>query len=313
MRLVGILRGRITPCIAFAILVLVPTDAIAQVRTTTPTGALTVWPEPTPVFAVVPLGAGFGLSDRDVQSAVASAARTWSSPNVDCTRAQLRVANSPSSLKGGQDGINSIMVLTDRWCSTDPKIIRCYDPSVLAMTTVHRTQDGRILEADIEINAVYYRWKLPDGRASADRLGTETRDLQSLLTHEFGHALGLAHPCSVGDETVLLPSGAPAPDCSTVDELHRSTMYPLHQDGKTIQRLLGDDEKRFLCEVYPAARPAATLPTSAEIKKTHRGCSTVPSQSTPGSRVPWFLLAAIFVAAFLRVPTARVRENHTPV
>ena len=63
---------------------------------------------------------------------------------------------------------------------------RFVDPDALATTYLtYRSSTGEILEADIVINAVHYSWSTEDCQ--------ERYDLQHILAHEGGHALGLAH------------------------------------------------------------------------------------------------------------------------
>jgi MYXO-CTERM domain-containing protein len=67
-------------------------------------------------------------------------------------------------------------------------------------------------------------------------------DLQSILTHEAGHFLGLAH--------------------SLVND---ATMYPSYNKGDVSFRDLSQDDQQGVCAIYPADRPGlpACDPTAA--------------------------------------------------
>ena len=81
-----------------------------------------------------------------------------------------------------------------------------FDPAALATTVVsYRAVDGVILDTDIVINAVNFRW----GDGSRDCHGTH--DLQNVIAHEAGHALGLGHSPEHTDATMFPRS----PACET--------------------------------------------------------------------------------------------------
>lgn len=79
-------------------------------------------------------------------------------------------------------------------------------------------------------NAEYYQWSV-DGHPSP--LGT--RDVQAMLTHEIGHALGLLHNCDE-EAGACTPSEAAA------------VMYPSYR-GEA-QRVLERDDIDGLCFLY---------------------------------------------------------------
>ncbi|MCS6898944.1 MAG: matrixin family metalloprotease [Myxococcales bacterium] len=102
--------------------------------------------------------------------------------------------------------------------------------SVLALTTLtFGVETGIIYDADMEINAVPSRVTL----TTRDQ-GVKI-DLQSILTHEAGHLLGLAHSSVEG-----------------------ATMTPIYQPGTISFRDLHPDDVEGLCSAYPPDR--ARLP-----------------------------------------------------
>jgi len=89
---------------------------------------------------------------------------------------------------------------------------------------------GEIWDADIEVNAVDEPLSVGDPVAGAV-------DLDSLLTHEAGHLLGLGH--NIIDDT--------------------TTMFPGYHTGSIQLRTLADDDIAGICEIYPPKRkPSST-------------------------------------------------------
>jgi len=113
---------------------------------------------------------------------------------------------------------NAIVFRDDTWPYSDPN-------NTLGLTTVTFNADtGEIYDVDMEINA------------SGKNLTTSTIvprdgfDLLSVVTHEAGHFLGLAH---------------------AIDS--RSTMYASYRPGTSALRTLAADDVAGICEVYPTA------------------------------------------------------------
>lgn len=91
----------------------------------------------------------------------------------------------------------------------------------IALTTItFATKTGEILDADIEVNSA----EIP--LSTSDTLVTS--DLQSILTHEFGHFFGLAH---------------------TLDET--ATMNADYDRGDKSFRTLAADDIEGICDIYP--------------------------------------------------------------
>lgn len=106
--------------------------------------------------------------------------------------------------------------------------------SELASTTVRSNTVGAILDADIEVNAL--RPLLLDGDQGPGFI-TGAHDLQSIITHEVGHLLGLDHS-------------------SDPDSIMQVRLPP-----RIVRTTLGDDDIAAICAAYPPEREAPCDPT----------------------------------------------------
>jgi hypothetical protein len=118
-----------------------------------------------------------------------------------------------------------------------------FDENAIAVTLVTTdTGTHEILDADIALNIESHTFRvLPHTNNQFD-------DIQNALTHELGHALGLAH--NSGDSTVV--------------------MYPSARVGETSKRWLALDDQDGIAALYPPGGPRITRPT---------GCSIAPTRS----------------------------------
>lgn len=105
--------------------------------------------------------------------------------------------------------------------------------------TLDRTS-GALVEADIFLNS-FFDWSTA-ANGEANRF-----DVQSILTHEIGHVLGLGH--SLLGETELRPGGGRR----VLGK--RSLMFPIaYTVGTTLDRALQDDDKAGISTTYPTSQ-----------------------------------------------------------
>jgi hypothetical protein len=160
---------------------------------------------------------------------------------------------------------NIILFRDDNWVESPAAA----PGSTLAITTVtFNVNSGEIYDADIEVNST------SDSKIS---IGTpvpgDAFDLQSILTHEVGHFLGLAHS--------NLPCGGTG--CATMDATY--------QKGSEDFRTLEADDIAGICTIYPPERSAtdnACMPRhgfSSDCGSTgSKGCcTTAPGSKSAGS------------------------------
>ncbi len=220
--------------------------------------------------------------------------------NADCGDGRApsleALATSKTSCEGAgfsQNGgnVNLILFRDDDWPYSN-------DGAVLAFTTLnYDIRNGRILDADIEVNSEFSELTTADDEI--------IDDLDSILTHESGHFFGLSH---------------------VLDE--EATMYASYQPGESLKRTLNADDAAGICAIYPpgqnttycdpepykgyanhcyaAADPSCAVSGPVDgfnpncLPVADEGCSV--SVPAPGSQtpLPWLLAGALGLGAMLR-------------
>jgi hypothetical protein len=159
---------------------------------------------------------------EDVSAAAEAAAGRWAEASNNHIRFKLERTTDEAAAP--DDGVNTIQFVETGWEE------RGFDPAAAAITDVSYVQNSVgnwvIAEADLYLNAENHAFGL-----SSD-VESNSRDLNSVLTHEVGHMLGLWHPCELGGSNG-------APDCSTDPDFETVTMYPVYAQH---QVSLADDD-----------------------------------------------------------------------
>jgi len=264
------------------------TPASAYVRYLSKKGNPYAWQEQCVWMLIYPHGLD-DMTAEDVYSAEHAAQATWSHGERDCTYMQIIDSDVPADIVPplpSYDLTNTTVFHSDAWCRTGAASTGadCYDPTALAITSVWTTSDGRIYDADIEVNAVNFRWTNIVDPASPP---PGFQDLQNTLTHETGHLLGLDHTCFMPDPSGKTQEakdnlGQPVPLCSALgpeDPIRATTMYPSAIPGDTKKRVLSADEIQAVCDIYPMTKtplPACVPPTTMNPPPAQGGCSVAP-------------------------------------
>ena len=185
-----------------------------------------------------------GWSAVEFREVVQRAAARWSYPNTPCG-VQVAVGEPRAEWRAIRDNIDLVAIRQRSWCHNG----RCtptttYPLRAIGMTTIYpEGATGRaVTEADIEINGVFFGFTnvaTPPIAAQPDR----SVRLESVLTHEIGHVLGLADVC--GEHRTA--SGRPETSaCSPVD---RERMMFAAGDHES----LAAGDVAALCQLYPPA------------------------------------------------------------
>lgn len=113
-----------------------------------------------------------------------------------------------------------------------------FSPDAIAVTVITvDNQAHQIVDADISLNPKRtFRVLPPEGL-----LNTSDDDIQNALTHELGHALGLAHN----------------------PELPTAVMYPSARAGETTKRTLSQDDLDAIAALYGLPAPSGCSTTGA--------------------------------------------------
>ncbi|MEM8607808.1 MAG: matrixin family metalloprotease [Myxococcota bacterium] len=240
-------RASLTVLISVAMLaanIATPNDASAFCRMTTDddtqvgdavcsgTGTPLAWDEACIPYSIDERGS-IWLSQGDVEDAITASFDAWQStscsgeePNVIFQMGEPSTCQESQFNDDGRPNVNTVAFL-DPWerPNGDP-----LDPRAFAVTIVWFRNDGQILDADILINEELGPYDLcPDtGCPEGTFANPGPADLQSIVTHEVGHIIGIGHST---DPTATMFAQAPRTEVQ--------------------KRTLGQDDIEAVCTIYP--------------------------------------------------------------
>lgn len=195
------------------------------------------------------------LDEELAREIVRKAFSNWSSVKCDGVRTSLSFVERADSRRAGEPF--TIRFQDEEWGYDDG------DESLALTNQRYGKYTGFIDYADIEINTAEASFAL-----EAEDVGI---DFETVVTHEVGHYIGLAH------------SNVPG-----------SIMGPRYcQDGSQCgEAHLSDDDVAAVCMLYPPPKTSETLPPLPAMSS---GCSS-SGRPAPGGVLPLVALAALIVA-----------------
>jgi MYXO-CTERM domain-containing protein len=234
------------------------------------------------------------LTAAQVGAMVQTALETWTKASCGTGKPSMRVQNLGTVVCNqktyNKDAPNANIVLfhDDKWPYEN-------SPNTLALTTVTfasktdaNAQAGAIFDTDLEINGTV------NLVVDADAVGNAKNvyDLPSILAHEGGHILGLAHS-SVGT----------------------ATMFFSYEQGKTWMRDLDPDDVAAICDTYPPGQDVSACDTTPRhgysnecptvVESKGCSCDLGPRRGGPPPEAALALLGLLIAARRARHAPAR--------
>lgn len=244
--------SRFIRCIAsllFVVGLALPSTSLAYTLKRTTTGEQIRWTRNQVALRIDP-ALEHMLGKENVRAAVAMASDSWRGfPGVP----DLAIEDgAPTPYDANHRG-NAVYLLRD-WP---------FEENQLAVTLVTFEQNGKVLGVDVLVNANKSFALL----GQTDPAATDHYDIAAVLTHEFGHVLGL-------DESFDHPE---------------ATMWPQIRVGEFHQRVLSVDDEDGVIAVYEAPMP----------KPAEQGCTITAAnarESSPATPIAFCALAGLLLS-----------------
>ena len=198
-----------------------------------------------------------GVSAEQLRFMTDSAAFSWSSvPEVTLNFKYM--GETDTATADYTDGRNTVY-FEDEWPEE-------WDPSFLALTFTWSVEGGEIIAFDLAINE-------DDFDYSANGRG-QTNDLMNMLTHEFGHVIGLSH-----------------------SEVADATMYYKASSGETEKRNLALDDEEGARYLY------------GDLLAARAGCATASARDASAPGLAGLGSAALALGAAIGLRSRRRRAD----
>ena len=194
-------------------------------------GEFLEWPVACLPYAIDERGSRW-MEFGDVQRAIDTSFKTWE--NVDCNGEPVDLIFKPLDSSTCQraefrttGNVNTI-AFPEPWedqCGSE------FAANAFAVTIVwHNTTTGEIFDADMMINDSLgpYANCPSSGCEEGTRGNPGDADLQSIVTHEAGHFIGIGH-----------------------SDVEGATMLPSSERTEVSKRMLAQDDIDAVCEIYP--------------------------------------------------------------
>jgi len=259
-----------------------PTECIRNRQGCFMQGTPLYWPSSCLSFSVHEAGSEKSDIDYETANAIIEAAfEKWA--HVDCggARPSFRAVNK-GPVDCRQAEYNQIEANANAFMFRDQNWPYQNAIDTLALTTVtYNVETAEMYDADVEVNtaqATFTTTEVPD-RQSAD--------LESVITHEVGHFLGLSH-----------------------SEVDAATMRGIgYQPGTVGLRTLAPDDIQGICEIYPPGEEVGSSCSprhgfSRECGPAPSGCALVGPARAEGAGA-----GALLVLVGLGLGTRRFRRG----
>jgi MYXO-CTERM domain-containing protein len=258
-----------------------PTDDAGCVTTGTPLS----WRATPLVFRFHQRGSAL-LIDEEARAAVRAAFYRWTDTVCDGGRTSLRfvegeeIALDKPLVDGPRGEAFGIYFRDLGWPHPGSG-----EDSQLALTTLDfGLATGVVSYADIEVNTTDMRFATNDTDPGVD--------LQTVMTHEVGHFIGLSH--SAVDKSIMA-----ANLCESGDRCARD---------RVSSRRIGDDDKAAVCALYPPGAPPAE---AAPATSPHPQAPSCAASGGDGGGAAPFAIGVFFAFALRRRARHRAARHRT--
>lgn len=214
-----------------------------------------------------------------LRAAIRKAFDRWTTVECKGERTSLRFAEEPEAQPNEPDAAYAVTMVNEGWP---------FDHGALAQTTHDfGKESGTVKNAIIQVNTASHDFRVAsDDSPTALTAETGGADLESVLVHEVGHYIGLAHS---SDPRSIMAS-------SYCQNEERCKQAELSRD-------LAEDDIAAVCALYPPDSQKPVIETDpGPGNATSFGCTNAPS---PRGALPIAGLLALALVSALRRSSVR--------